>query len=120
MEHASMKSAQLPIPFGADWHHQFGRRLSVFPRNISFHEGGTSQDYWPDLATFTEDTETAQMMYYPAGPSSFSVCVVYRRSDERWETVKYSDDVVVQHSTGETFEEVMEQTIANGLCRGEE
>jgi hypothetical protein len=33
--------------------------------------------------------------------------------------VKFCDDLMLQHSSGETFEEVMEQTIASGLCRGE-
>src|SRR5438128_2469140 len=54
MEHASM-NAQLPTPFETDFHHQLGPRLSVFPRNLSFQEGGRGLDYWPDLATFTED-----------------------------------------------------------------
>ena len=121
LEHASMKSyyPQLPIPFDTDWHHQFGDRLSVFPRNISFRESGTGQDYWPDLATFTEDTETAQLMYFPAAPSPFSVCVIYRRWEQRWETVKFCDDLILQRCTGETYEEVMELTIAGGLFRGE-
>ena len=110
---------QLPKPFDNDWHHQFGCRLSVFPRNIRFQEGGPRLDYWPDLATFTEDFETAQLMYYPAAPSPFSVCVIYRRMESRWETVKFCDDLILQRSTGATFEEVMEQTIASGLCHGE-
>lgn len=120
-EHASMKSyyPQLPIPFDTDWHHQFGDRLSVFPRNISFRAGGAGQDYWPDLATFTEDMETTQMMYFPAGPSQFSLCVIYRSMEQRWETVKFCDDLLLQRAIGETYEEVMEQTIAGGLCRGE-
>jgi len=112
-------SPQLPIPFDTDWHHQFGRRLSVFPRNICFSEGAIAQHYWPDLATFTEDIEAAQMAYYPAAPSPFSVCVMYRKLEAQWETVKLCDDLVLQHSTGETFEEVMEQTVVSGLCRGE-
>jgi hypothetical protein len=112
-------SPHLPTPFDTDWHHQFGRRLSVFPRNISFREGANALDYWPDLATFTEDFETAQLAYYPAAPSPFSVCVIYRKLQVRWETVKFCDDLVLHHSCGETFEQVMEQTLAVGLCRGE-
>ena len=112
-------SPQLPLPFDTDWHHQFGRRLSVFPRSISFCEGSLAQDYWPDLATFTEDFTQAQLAYYPAVPSSFSVSVVYRKLDARWETLKFCDDLVLQHSSGDTFEDVMEQTIVSGLCRGE-
>src|SRR4029077_14858324 len=115
-----MKSySQLPIPFDTDWHHQFGRRLSVFPRSLSFSEGNLCQDYWPDLATFTEDFETAQWAYYPAAASPFSVCVIYRKLESRWETLKFYDDIVWQRSSGETFEAVMEETIATGLCRGE-
>lgn len=116
-----MKSSypQLPAPFDTDWHHQFGRRLSVFPRNICFADGNITQDYWPDLATFTEDHEIAQLMYYPAAASPFSVCVIYRSLEERWETVKFCDDLVLQHSAGETFEKAMQQTIKSGLCSGE-
>ena len=110
---------QLPTPFDTDWHHQFGRRLSVFPRNLCFQEGSSRLDYWPDLATFTEDYETAQLAYYPAAHSPFSVSVIYRKLEARWETVKFCDDIVLQHSSGETFAEVMEQTIVSGLCRGE-
>src|SRR4051812_46821695 len=99
--------SQLPIPFDTDWHHQFGRRLSVFPRNISFPAGDGAQDYWPDLATFTEDFETVQLAYYPATPSPFSVCVIYRKHEARWETVKFCDDLVLQFASGETYEEVM-------------
>jgi hypothetical protein len=122
MEHASMKSypPQLPIPFDTDWHHQFGRRLSVFPRNLCFQEGASRLDYWPDLATFTEDFEMAQLAYYPESASPFSVAVIYRKLEARWDTVKFCDDIVLQHSSGETFEEVMEKTIISGLCRGEE
>ncbi len=112
-------SPQLPIPFDTDWHHQFGRRLSVFPRSLSFSEGAQRQDYWPDLATFTEDVETAQLAYYPAAQSPFSITVIFRKVDGRWETLKFCDDLVLQHSTGSTFEQVMEQTIVSGLCRGE-
>jgi len=112
-------SPQLPIPFDTDWHHQFGDRLSVFPRNISFRDRDSGQDYWPDLATFTEDYETAQLAYYAAAPSPFSVCVIYHKEQSRWETLKFCDDLALHHATGETFEEVMEQTLAVGLCRGE-
>jgi hypothetical protein len=111
--------SQPPTPFDTDWHHQFGRRLSVFPRNLCFQDGALRLDYWPDLATFTENIETAQLAYYPAVPSPFSVSVVYRKLEARWETVKFCDDIMLQHSSGETFEEVMEQTIESGLCRGE-
>ena len=110
---------QLPIPFDTDWHHQFGNRLSVFPRSICFQEAASRLDYWPDLATLTEDCDLAQLMYYPASQSPFSVCVIYRRAESRWDTVKFCDDLVLQHSSGSSFEEVMEQTIVSGLCRGE-
>jgi hypothetical protein len=117
----AMKSfhPQLPIPFDTDWHHQLGTKLAVFPRNIPFQNSGLHLDYWPDLTTFTEDFETTQMMYYPPAAHCFSICVIFKKQSGSWETVKYCDDVVLQHSSGETFESVMRRTVDSGLCAGE-
>jgi hypothetical protein len=110
---------ELPIPFDTDWHHQLGTKLVVFPRNICFRNGPLQLDYWPDLTTFTEDFETRQMMYYPPSAHSFSICVLFNKQSGTWETVKYCDDVVFQHSTGDTFEAVMLRTVESGLCASE-
>jgi hypothetical protein len=110
---------QLPIPFDTDWHHQFGPQLAVFPRNLSFREGESTQHYWPDLATFIDDVETAQLAYYPESPSPFSLFVIYRKLDAQWQTLKFCDDLVLQRCAGGSFDDVMEQTVTSGLSPGE-
>jgi hypothetical protein len=110
---------EIPIPFDTDWHHQLGTKLAVFPRNICFRNGPLQLDYWPDLTTFTEDFESSQMMYYPPSAHSFSICVLFNKQNGTWETVKYCDDVVFQHSTGDTFEGAMLRTVESGLCASE-
>jgi hypothetical protein len=115
-----MKSyPEIPTPFDTDFHHQLGNKLAVFPRNIFFRNGPLQLDYWPDLSTYTEDPETTQLMYYPPHASCFSIWVCYCKSSGSWETIKFCDDLALQHSTGVTFEEVMQNTVERGLCCGE-
>ncbi|MCU1285709.1 MAG: hypothetical protein JWO13_2059 [Acidobacteriales bacterium] len=110
---------ETPIPFDVDWHHQFGNKLAVFPRNLCFRNEVLQLDYWPDLTTFTEDYETSLLMYYPPAASRFSICVIYRKLSGTWDVVKYCDDIVLQRATGQTFESAMQNIVTQGLTWGE-
>lgn len=110
---------EIPTPFDVDWHHQFGNKLAVFPRNLCFRNEALQLDYWPDLTTFTENCDTSLLMYYPQSASRFSICVNYRKLTGTWDAVKYCDDIVLQRATGDTFESAMQKIIAQGLIWGE-
>lgn len=82
--------------FAPDWHHCLGQGLADFPRCLPLPAPAADlepalQNCWPDFATFIEDDSGRQMMYYPAGPSPWSVCVLFRAETENWRTQLYFD-----------------------------
>jgi hypothetical protein len=70
--------------------------------------------YRPDPATFIEDADTKQMMYYPTWPSQFSVCVVFDKKLNRWRTFKYRGDKLIRQAFGPTFRNAMLHTTFGG------
>ena len=62
--------------FAADWHPQLGESLAGFPRCVTLPAQAGGELCWPDFATFIEDGDCRQMMYYPAEPSELSVFVM--------------------------------------------
>ena len=107
--------------FAADYHHCLGPALADFPRclplaSLARHlksregeppvsagsrelaaraqqlaAGPLEEKAWPDFATFIEDDFGRQMMYYPARPSPWSVCVLFRAESGSWSTQLYRD-----------------------------
>ena len=114
-----MKFPVTPATFDTDWHHQLGEKLAVFPRSICFCGNAHSLNYWPDLATITVDGDTRQLVYYPSQASAFSLCVVFEEVLERWNVSKFFDNLLLQYTSGFSFDEVMAGVIECGLCCGE-
>jgi len=82
--------------FGADYHHCLGQSLAEFPRRLPLPAAVSSKNEeditcWPDFATFIEDGSGRQMMYYPANPSPWSVCVLFDSESRSWHTQLYFD-----------------------------
>lgn len=86
-----------PETFSPDWHPQLGEGLSGFPRFVPFRfQENDSQDEiicWPDFATFVEEPDSRQMMYYPAEESALSLRVICNAQNEdgRWRLFAYLD-----------------------------
>lgn len=111
--------AAIAQPIAPDWHPLFGARLAVFPRNVQYAGEPSSGSparagYWPDLATLVEDEHTRQLMYYPCGPSPYSLLVVFGKPACTWQTFKFKDAELVGYSQGESFEQAM----ANAMLLG--
>jgi hypothetical protein len=88
-----------PEIFSPDWHPQLGARLSGFPRFVPlrFRETGTQDELlcWPDFATFLDEPESRQMMYYPAEESAISVRIAFSGEESRWRVFVYLDAELV-------------------------
>ena len=114
----SFSGLELPLPFPADWHHQLGDRLAVFPRylaQLTDSENANADRYWPDLATFSESPEGAlQMMYYRAESAS-SFLVTYWEESGQWEVLKFIEFSPVQLFAGRDFDKLVLQ-IAVAEC----
>ena len=65
--------------FTADWHPQLGESLAGFPRCVALPVETSGELCWPDFATFIEDSDCRQMMYYPSAPSEFSALMIFDR-----------------------------------------
>jgi hypothetical protein len=117
-EHASMSNEnsnpanlfpqrETPNPFSPDWHHQFGAKLSVFPRYVSlFDHADKELKFWPDLATFVEGREWNALMYY-AGSRSDSICIVHWTDGPRWEVIQFNDERIVGKSVSPSYKELV-------------
>lgn len=78
--------------FAADYHHGLGPALADFPRSLALPSPASENICcWPDFATFIEDNCGRQMMYYPAHPSPWSVCVLFCAESGSWSTQLYRD-----------------------------
>ena len=82
--------------FAADWHPQLGDGLAGFPRCVAFPAQAGGELCWPDFATFIEDSDCRQMMYYSAAPSEFSVFVVFEKDDSKLLCRFYCDNEVLR------------------------
>ena len=63
--------------FTADWHPHLGESLAGFPRCVALPAEAGDELCWPDFATFIEDGDCRQMMYYPSEPSEFSALMIF-------------------------------------------
>ena len=93
---AAHPAAQQFGGFAADWHPNLGEGLAQFPRCLPLPAPARDlepqlENCWPDFATFIEDESGRQMMYYPASPSPWSVCVLFRAATRSWHTQLYCD-----------------------------
>ena len=97
------------VTFQADWHHELGHKLEVFPRCIPLGD----KRFWPDLASFLEDHRSRQMMYYNLAPSTWSVQVIFEEEHRCWNFAVFEDANVIAETSGDSLAAVSE-----GLARG--
>jgi hypothetical protein len=70
--------------------------------------------YWPDLATFHEDSEHKEMWYFTKPNNGYWIRVVLDRKTGRWRTEKYKGDTLVRSAFGPTFDGAMIHTTMGG------
>ena len=116
--------AFIPHQIEADWHEKWGPLLEGFPLNIVF--AGVTKDrqtgkksiaescYWPDLATFHEDSEHKEMCYFTEPKNGYSIRVVLEKASRRWRTEKFKGNRLVRTAFGSTFDQAMIQTTMGG------
>jgi len=88
--------AFIPQQIEADWHEKWGPLLEGFPLNILFaairNDAQTGQQsvvevcYWPDLATFREDSERKELCYFAKPMNAYFVRVIFETKTGRWQT----------------------------------
>ena len=81
--------------FEPKWHPFYAERLSVFPRSVAVRDSHASFECWPDLASFTEDLDERQMVYYPAEPSARSLLLVFDKRSAALHLRIYEDDRIL-------------------------
>ena|SRR2546423_623444 len=96
--HASRYSLVNPQrdTFTSDWHPQLAEGLAGFPRCVALPASAGGELCWPDFATFIEDADARQMMYYPSAASEFSVNVIFEKSGAGWLRCFYCDAQVLR------------------------
>lgn len=87
------------VTFEADWHHDLGRKLEVFPRCIPL----LSEMFWPDLASFLQDHCSRRMMYYPTAPSARSVQVIFDEDQHVWTIAVFQDADLQTQTSGSSL-----------------
>lgn len=87
------------VTFQADWHHELGPKLAVFPRSIPL----LGEVFWPDLASLVEDRQSRQMMYYPQAPSTWSVQVTFYQQQGSWNLAVFRDACLVAQCPGDSL-----------------
>jgi hypothetical protein len=117
--------AFIPQQIEADWHEKWGPLLKGFPLNILFaairNDAQTGQRsvveacYWPDLATFREDSERKEICYFTKPMNAYFVRVVFEKKTGRWRTEKINGETVIRSAFGRTFDEAMLHTTMTGL-----
>ena len=70
--------------------------------------------YWPDLATFHEDSEHKEMWYFTKPNNRYWIRVVFDRKTGRWQTEKYKGDTLVRSAFGSTSDQTMLRTTMGG------
>lgn len=93
------------VTFQADWHHELGPKLAVFPRSIPL----LGEVFWPDLASLVEDRQSRQMMYYPQAPSARSVQVAFYQQQGSWNLTVFDDASLAAHSSGSSLGPVSQE-----------
>jgi hypothetical protein len=96
------------VTFDADWHHNLGSKLAVFPRYIPL----SGEMFWPDLASFLEDRCSRQMMYYTPAPSARSVQVVFHEDQPSWSIAAFRDADLLTQTSGSSLVTVSQELAA--------
>ena len=93
------------VTFQADWHHELGSKLAVFPRSIPL----AGEVFWPDLVSLLEDHHCRRMMYYTQSPSAFSVQVAFYKQQSSWNVALFQDTILVAQRSGDSLGAVSQE-----------
>ena len=116
--------AFIPHQIEADWQEKWGPLLEGFPLNILFAgltNGAQTRKaslirvlYWPDLATFYEDSERKGMWYFTKPTNGYWIRVVFDKKTAWWLTEKFKGDKRIRLAEGATFDGAMIHTTMGG------
>jgi len=70
--------------------------------------------YYPDPASYIEDSHKRQIQYTSRRASEYSITVIWDKDETRWETRKYKGNELVSLAFGKDFNSAMWQTTVIG------
>jgi len=116
--------ACIPHQIEADWDEKWGPLLEGLPLNVmfaGFKNGARAGKqslvevcYWPDLATFHEDSERKEMWYFTKPTNGYWIRVIFEKATGRWQTKKFKGKRLVRSAFGSTFMQAMLHTTMGG------
>ena len=116
--------AFIPQQIEADWHEKWGPLLEGLPLNVMFagFKNGAQAGkqslikvlYWPNLATFHEDSERKEMWYFTKPTNGYWIRVIFEKATGRWPTEKFKGRKLIRTAFGSTFDSAMMHTTMGG------
>ena len=116
--------AHVPLAFGPDWDPRFGPEFGGFPTDVLYSGVRCSDDgeltvfgaaYFFDAASYVEDENTRQGVYYGQLPSPYWLRIVISKFDGSYRVFKYRDSGVIAESRGSDLREAVLQATQIGL-----
>jgi hypothetical protein len=116
--------AHVPLAFGPDWDPRFGPEFGGFPTDLLYTGVRCSDDgeltvfgaaYFFDAASYVEDNNTRQGVYYGQLASPYWVRIVISKFDGSYRVCKYRDSEVVAESSGANLRDAVLQATQIGL-----
>jgi hypothetical protein len=120
--------AHVPLAFGPDWDPRFGPEFGGFPTDVLYSgvrcgEGGgytvVGAAYFFDAASYVEDENTRQGVYYGQLPSPYWLRIVISKFDGSYRVSKYRDSEVISEVRGSDLRSAMLQATQIGLSGDE-
>jgi hypothetical protein len=70
--------------------------------------------YWPDLATFQQDSKRKEMCYFTQPRNGYFVRVIFKKATGQWRTEKFKGKKLIRSTFASTFEQAMTHTTMGG------
>jgi hypothetical protein len=117
--------AHLPLAFGPDWDPRFGPEFGGFPTDVLYtglrrnEEGEPAvfgAAYFFDPASYVENAQTREGVYYGQVPSAYWLRIVIGKTDGSYRTYKYrGDSHLIAEARGTDLKSAMLETTQVGL-----
>ena len=89
-------------------------RKKLPPLTSSRSKRASGVYYWPDLATFHDDSRQKRMSYFTKPKNGYSIRVIFEKQTGRWVTKKFRGRNLIQTAFGSTFRGAMLHTTMRG------
>jgi hypothetical protein len=116
--------AHVPLAFGPDWDPRFGPEFGGFPTDVLYSGVRCSDDgelnvfgaaYFFDAASYVEDENSRQGVYYGQLPSPYWLRIVISKFDGSYRVSKHRDSEVIAEARGSDLRQVMLEATQIGL-----